>query len=89
MRGGERERGCGRVLNMEHVELEFDEEMKRWYQLGAAMRSSLPDNTTTGPYAASKRYHQEAAERMALGLNALRRAKRAAASSGPSAGAGH
>lgn len=73
---------------MEDVELEFDEGMKKWYQMGAAMHDAIPDNTTTGPYAAAKQYHQEAADRVAVGLNALRRAKRDEAAASASGGVG-
>ena len=73
------ERPCGRIINFDGVEDEFDEEMADWFKLGASMVPVVRDGGPDGPYAQAKCRHQEAAETMAANLNRLRQQKRAAA----------
>ena len=67
------ERPCGRIINFDKVEAEFDAEMKAWFQLGAPMPHTDRDGCEDGPYARCKCRHQEAAEEMTRRLNNLRR----------------
>ena len=76
------ERPCGRIINFDKVEDEFDEELLRWFQMAAAMGPTERDGTDEGLYGRHKCEHQQAAEAMAHRLNRLRRERSGRASSG-------
>ena len=72
------ERPCGRILDFDAVESEFDEAMADWFRLGASMATVVPDGRADGPYGRAKCRHQEATEIMTANSNRIRREKREA-----------
>ena len=75
---GSDERQCGRLLNFEDVELEFDQEIRAWFKLGAAFYNFPVDQNPDGLYARAKRMHARAAEEMVDRLYRLKDERRAA-----------
>ena len=65
-------------MNFEDVELEFDQDIRAWFQLGAAFYNFPVDQDPDGLYARAKRMHTRAAEEMVDRLCALKDERRAA-----------